>query len=87
MPTLDETLEERGSSYGAFDVNVEGVAEIMGVLNHVHKCKTGMDLNLIDHTNLHYQVIKLVRLGATPAHQDSWRDLQGYAKLSEAYYD
>ncbi len=85
--SVDKTLEDRGESYGAFDVNVEAVAEIMGVLNHVHKCKTGSDLNLIDHTHLQYQVIKLVRLGATPSHKDSWLDLQGYAKLSEAYYD
>jgi len=84
---LEETLEERGSSYGAFDVNVEAIAAIMKDLNHVHKCKTGEGLNLIDFTNLHYQVIKLARLAATPHHKDSWLDIQGYAKLSEAYYD
>ncbi len=85
--SVEETLKERGDSYGSFEVNVEGIATIMKELNHVHKCKTGEDLNLIDFTNLQYQVIKLVRLAATPNHKDSWLDIQGYAKLSEAYYD
>ncbi len=85
--SVEKTLAERGESYGAFDINVEAIADIMGTLQHVHKAKTGEDLNLIDFTNLQYQVIKLVRLGATPNHKDSWLDIQGYAKLSEAYYD
>jgi len=84
--SVDKTLEERGESYGDFGVNIEAIATIMKELNHVHKCKTGEDLNLIDHTSLQYQVIKLVRLGATPDHKDSWLDIQGYAKLSEEYY-
>ena len=84
---IEDILEERGKSYGAFDVNVEGVANVMKELNHVHKCKTGEDLNLIDFSNLNYQVIKLIRLAATPDHKDSWKDIQGYAKLSEEYYD
>jgi len=83
---VDELLEERGEIYGGFDVNVEGVAEIMGALSHIHKAKTGKTLNLIDFSHLNYQVIKLVRLAATPSHLDSWKDIQGYAKLSEGYY-
>ncbi len=85
--SVDKVLKDRGESYGSFEVNVEAIATIMKELNHVHKCKTGEALNLIDFTHLHYQVIKLVRLGATPTHKDSWTDIQGYAKLSEAYYD
>ena len=83
---IEDILEERGESYGDFGVNIEAIATIMKELNHVHRCKTGEDLNLIDHTSLQYQVIKLVRLGATPTHMDSWKDIQGYAKLSEEYY-
>ena len=84
---VEEILEERGNVYGDFDVNVEAIANIMRELNHVHKCKTEEDLSLIDFTNLNYQVIKMVRLAATPSHKDSWKDVQGYAKLSEEYYD
>ncbi len=83
---IEDILEERGDSYGDFGVNIEAIATIMKELNHVHRCKNVEDLNLIDHMSLQYQVIKLVRLGATPAHLDSWKDLQGYAKLSEEYY-
>ena len=84
--SVDKTLEERGNSYGSYKENVEAVADIMRNLNIVHKDKTGEDLNLIDFTNLNYQVIKLVRLAATPNHLDSWHDIQGYGKLAEEYY-
>ena len=84
---VDAILEERGKDYGSFKANVEAVAEVMKALQTVHVCKTGRQLNLIDHSNLHYQVIKLVRLAATPEHLDSWKDIQGYAKLSEDYYE
>jgi len=83
---VDELLADRGKDYGDFGVNVEAVAEVMKALQTVHICKTGKQMNLIDHCNLQYQVIKLVRLAATPNHIDSWKDVQGYAKLSEDYY-
>ena len=83
---IDEILEQRGANYGSYKENVEAVAAIMLSLHKVHKEKTGEDLNLIDASNLQYQVIKLVRLAATPDHEDSWKDIQGYAKLAEEYY-
>ena len=86
MSKIDSILEDRGKSYGSYDINVEAVASIMGILHRVHKDKTGETLNLIDYSNLSYIVIKLVRLGATPDHLDSLKDIQGYAKLAEDYY-
>ena len=83
---IDEVLEQRGNNYGDYKENVEAIANIMGELNKVHKAHTGEDFNLIDFTNLNYLVIKLVRLGATPNHLDSYLDLQGYSKLAKDYY-
>jgi len=85
--SIDKILEERGNSYGSFEANVKAISAIMGELHKVHNDKEGHHLNLLDATNLQYQVIKLVRLAATPNHKDSWQDIQGYAKLSEEYYD
>ena len=84
--SIEETLKDRGSNYGDYGVNVEGVATIMGELQHIHKAKTGEALNLIDYSNLNYLVIKLVRLAATPNHVDSYHDLAGYSTLMEEYY-
>ena len=83
---VDATLKERGKTYGSYKENVKAVAAIMKSLNDVHKDMNGVDMNLIDHCNLQYLVIKLVRLGATPSHLDSLHDMQGYAKLIEEYY-
>ena len=83
---VENTLEQRGEVYGSYEANIKAVSNIMNELQKVHKDKTGESLNLIDYTNLNYLVIKLVRLGATPEHIDSYHDLQGYAKLSEDYY-
>ena len=83
---IENVLEERGNSYGNYNVNVEAIANIMDILNTVHFEKTGQPLSGADRVNLEYQVIKLVRLGATPSHKDSWIDVQGYGKLAEIYY-
>lgn len=84
---IKETLKERGEIYGDYGLNVESIASIMNILQKLHHTNTGETMNLIDYSNLNYIVIKLVRLGVTPEHIDSWHDISGYAKLIEDYYD
>ena len=84
---VDETLEQRGKVYGSYETNVQAVSDIMRTLQEVYREKNGVDMSLFDCTNIQYIVIKLVRLGATPNHKDSWLDIQGYAKLSEDMFN
>ncbi len=83
---VDKTLKERGNNYGSYGANVEAISTIMDALDGVKVDKDGRRLTTIERTHLQYQVIKLVRLGATPEHVDSWHDIQGYANLSEKYF-
>jgi len=85
--TIEETLKDRGSNYGSFSANVEAIASIMDTLDCLREDKANAKLTSMEHAHLKYIVIKLVRLGATPDHCDSWHDLQGYAKLSEEYFE
>ncbi len=84
--SVEKTLKERGSNYGSYGANVEAVATIMDTLDGLKVEKDNRRLTAIERTHLQYLVIKLVRLGATPEHADSWHDVQGYAKLSEEYF-
>lgn len=84
---IETTLEERGKVYGQYSHNVDAVADIMRTLRKLHKlAHEDLPLTPADEVNLGYIVIKLVRLGVSPDHQDTWHDLQGYAKLAEGYY-
>lgn len=82
----EQTLEERKEVYGEYGNNVEALAKIMETLNKLHASAHGSLLNEKDRANLSYVVIKLIRLGVTPNHIDSWHDLGNYAHLSEEFY-
>ena len=84
---IDNTLEHRGKIYGDYSNNVDAVADIMKTLKTLHlMAHDDIPMASADEANLYYIVIKLVRLGVSPDHLDSWHDLQGYAKLAEGYY-
>lgn len=79
---LDEILEERGNAYGDFNLNVHSRGRILDILQQIHIDKTGNYLQGTDLQAINDIVIKLVRLGATPDHLDSWNDIAGYARLN-----
>ena len=83
---IDNTLEERGKTYGEYKYNIIAIGNIMTSLHALHEQAHGIDMTPEDEANLYYIVIKLVRLGVSPNHLDTWHDLQGYAKLAEGYY-
>lgn len=82
----EQTLKDRKEVYGEYGDNVKAVAKIMKTLNKLHASAHGSLLGENDRANLSYIVIKLVRLGVTPNHIDSWHDMGNYAHLSEEFY-
>lgn len=84
---VDNTLEQRGEVYGSYKVGTEASGKILNALNEIHYDKHHTDLAGKDLVAIHYIVMKLVRLAATPEHLDSWHDIQGYAKLAEEMYN
>lgn len=84
--SIEQTLKNRKEVYGEYDENVKAVAKIMKTLNKLHASAHGSLLSEKDRANLSYAVIKLVRLGVTPSHIDSWHDLGNYAHLAEDFY-
>lgn len=79
---VEEILKDRGSIYGDFTLNVNSRAIIMAQLQQVHIEKNGDLMSNVDYQAINDIVIKLVRLGATPSHVDSWVDIAGYSKLN-----
>ena len=78
---LDGILAERGAVYGDYGVHVDAVGDIMNILQNVcekkNKCKMGTKVQAMNF----YVVSKLVRLAATPIHEDSLKDAINYLKL------
>jgi len=78
---LDSILTERGVVYGDYGVHVDAVGDIMNILQNVcekkNKCKMGAKVQAMNF----YVVSKLVRLAATPIHEDSLKDAINYLKL------
>ena len=81
MSSIDNTLNERGARYGAFDNN----AEITQHLKHVMRQYPGWgDLSLSQAEALEMIVHKIGRiLNGDPNYLDSGHDIGGYAGLVE----
>ena len=88
METNDivNTLQERGNVYGDFDVGTESFAKILSALKDIHLNTHGYAMSDKDSIPVIYIIMKLVRLGSSPKHIDTWHDIQGYAKLTEDMY-
>ena len=86
MDAVNKTLENRGKDYGSFEVGTKEFASIMDSLETIYIDKNGDVPSYKEFLPIIYLVMKLVRVGATPNHIDSWHDIQGYAKLTEEMY-
>lgn len=87
MEDVRNTLEQRGTNYGSFEVGTKNFAKILEALKDIYREKNGKEPSEVEFLPIVYLVMKLVRLGATPDHIDSWHDIQGYAKLAEDMYN
>ena len=79
---LDELQKTRQSNYGSFSDQIIICDEIMALLRKRNVQVNG-ELNFPPgfETTLFYLVTKMVRLAATPTHDDSALDLSSYADL------
>ena len=85
--SVEETLKERGQVYGDYRNGVMDRAAMMEVLVNAYNRERGGDMPKEAEGMLWDIVNKLCRLSVTPHHVDSWHDIQGYAKLAEAFFD
>lgn len=78
---LNNTLSERGNSYGDFTDN----AFIAQQLKDVVRCgRAWVDATAAQREAVDMILSKISRLvTGNPYHKDSWHDIQGYAKLAE----
>jgi hypothetical protein len=78
--SIDETLNQRGSVYGPYDVGVRVRTEMLEAIKRGYREINQMPMDpevvsmISDITN------KLSRLCGTPSHIDTWHDIEGYAK-------
>ena len=78
---LDGILAERGAVYGDYGVHAKAVGDIMAILQDVFARKNACEIPPIGQAMNFYVVSKLVRLAATPIHEDSLKDAINYLKL------
>ena len=81
---VEDTLEQRGSVYGDFGVQVKIVGLIVDAMSVGYALNNGgfaPDDEL--KAEWHYIAIKLARIAANPDYTDSYHDLAGYATLME----
>jgi len=79
---LKELQASRSSNYGSFSDVSKKVEEVMNSLRYHNQNINGVSTYPSGfETALFYMVSKLVRLSATPLHEDSALDLSSYANL------
>lgn len=78
MNTVDKILKERGRAYGDVEVQAakfEDLLEAMGQLQDPR-------LNPVQKQSLRMIALKVSRILTGGGDQDTWRDIEGYAKLA-----
>jgi len=84
--SVDEVLEERGAIYGSYGGGVKCRATMLGALEEkyqeTHDGETmPEDLRII----FGDLVLKMMRAASDPTHDDSWLDLEGYARIIHGF--
>lgn len=80
---INQVQSERGSVYGDFSDHAEDVEKIMAILS-MHNAKKNNGVVCFPKgfkTAIFYIVSKLVRLVASPEHEDTALDLSSYSNL------
>lgn len=82
--SVEETLQQRGSVYGEFGVQLTTVSNIVDSMSVAYSMNNG-GFAPTDRLRAewHYLAIKLARIAANPDYIDSYHDLAGYAMLME----
>ena len=76
MSDVSALIEERGREYGDFAETAQRVKQIlMGIRG------AGDGFSDVEVYALSMIAVKLARIGQSPGHLDSWRDIEAYARL------
>jgi hypothetical protein len=81
MTNVDKILEERGNAYGDFGLGSELEANILNLMSDNCETQTGSPMDFRTLVWVSKIVMKLSRISVSPAHLDSWVDIEGYARL------
>ncbi len=83
---LEETLSDRGSIYGDYELGSEFRAEVMMLVKGTRHRNGLMPMSPTEEVHIFDIVNKLSRLVTSPDHIDTWHDIAGYATLVERVY-
>lgn len=81
LSDVDKVLKERGSVYGKYKHGNTLRSEIMLLIHDRYLSVHGCFMDKEDEYMILDIVNKLTRIAVCPHHEDSWLDIQGYAKL------
>ena len=78
---IEATLEERGSTYGEWKGQAAITDSLTGIID-AHECLSGAELEPYKRQALFMISSKIARIvNGDSNHVDSWRDIEGYARL------
>jgi hypothetical protein len=77
--TVDETLEQRAQTYGPFKDNAAN-AQALKSLMRTMRCWGSLGFDQCEALEMIASKISRI-LSGDPDHVDSWRDIEGYARL------
>tara|TARA_R110000765_G_scaffold312864_1_gene405868 strand:+ start:101 stop:388 length:288 start_codon:yes stop_codon:yes gene_type:complete len=80
---INDTLKERGNKYGDFNLGIELETNMLSMLDKQHLEHHGTYIPDVMKTCIARILTKLARISVTPNHEDSWKDIAGYAILTE----
>lgn len=81
MPTVDQTLNERGSRYGDFSTHADIAQDLQDVMRRTPGWTRLRPMHKQALTVFADKVARI--LNGDPDYADNWHDIQGYAKLVE----
>ena len=81
--SVEDTLKQRGSVYGSYEVVCETRAAILSLLAIHCEVTSGKPMTPTQEVAFGDLVLKLVRAAGAPNYADSFHDLSGYSRLNE----
>ena len=83
---IENTLQERGSVYGDYELGCIFRADVMGMVKAIRDRNGLVPMTPTEEVHIFDIVNKLSRLVTSPDHIDTWHDIAGYATLVERVY-
>lgn len=79
---VSKVLKERGEVYGSYESGTKFRASVMLLIQDRYRETHKVDMAMTEFTMIWDIVNKLSRLSVSPLHLDTWKDIEGYARLS-----